>query len=863
MSTPDVRVRLSPEGLAEVLAALKKIEQAGEQAGNRASRGFSAANSVMAGTNRLLGQLGAAVSVGALIGFLKTSAQMADEQGRLAESLGTTVENMTALQFIGRTADADLGLLETTLTRLVVRLQELRQGEPATVAMFRAIGLSAKDFVGKDTVESLEVLARALQGVAEPGGARAAVAVGLLGKQGAKALPVLNALAEEGLARVIARGKELGVVLDEQTVRSIRQANDDFDTLKLQAQGLGVAFLGGLAPALIQSNQIISGQLEGQTDAWKSFGEGAGAVVKGLVFAVTEAFDLVGSGLGLVTVALVGSAKAVGKTLTGDLRGASEEMKLVGQTFVDVGWDLRDRLSARWKTLRSAAEPDDNRRRDPASDPLVISARARVDLLSAALDREVALFQAASKARAEVSRREYDQGLIDVREFYRRRREELDRSTAEELAAITLKQEGLAGEADPQKRAAEAVRLDAERRRLELDHASQVADLAEQERRDVIQLGRDRLEIEGKILEAQGQRHEQAMQQIDDEVAKADLVLRRQGVSEQERSDRLSALRNALTQSEEFLVASERIQGELARLGQQRAAIETQIAAGRITQASGDQQLLDLERQRLPLLQRLAVEAMAAAEATGDPQKIQQARELVQAVSEVDVSTRRFDVTLARLGESARQAGYSAIVDFFSTGKLGADQFRQSVSELASTFLASLRRMAAEALVTKLFQAVGLAPGKKAAGGLVGRSGGGFVVGPGGPTSDTILFPVAGGGDVALSPKEFVVRAAAASQPGAPYFLSMFNRYGMELFRGMGVPALRPGLSTRGLAAGGPVSGAVPAPAPAARRDGRMGIDLAPGLVLSHLRTPAGDEWFLDAAARNRRALGSVLRVSQ
>ena len=64
MPTPDVRVRLSAEGVAEVVAALKQIQGESQKTQQTQGKGFGALNSVLSSTKKLLGAVG--IGFGAL-----------------------------------------------------------------------------------------------------------------------------------------------------------------------------------------------------------------------------------------------------------------------------------------------------------------------------------------------------------------------------------------------------------------------------------------------------------------------------------------------------------------------------------------------------------------------------------------------------------------------------------------------------------------------------------------------------------------------------------------------------------------------------------------------------------------------------
>ncbi len=69
MTTPDVRVRLSAEGVAEVVAALKQVQGESQKTQQKQGKGFGGLNAVLGSTTKLLGAVGAGFSALAAVHF--------------------------------------------------------------------------------------------------------------------------------------------------------------------------------------------------------------------------------------------------------------------------------------------------------------------------------------------------------------------------------------------------------------------------------------------------------------------------------------------------------------------------------------------------------------------------------------------------------------------------------------------------------------------------------------------------------------------------------------------------------------------------------------------------------------------------
>lgn len=852
MPGPDVRVRLTAEGVAEVVAALKQIERESAQTAGKTSRSFGLLNGTLGKFKGLLGGIAAALSVRAFAGFLGSARSVADQVQNAAERIGTTTERLSALNAVAVKSDADIGQLQFSLGQFAKRLVALRAGAPEVAEVFRRLGLGARDFNGKDTAEAVGLVAERMAPL-RASAEKTAIALALFGKSGATIIPALNELGQRGLPATIAAARELGLVLDDDVGQAADALGDDFDHLKLQAQILAAQFLTGLTPDLRRGIDAISGDLEKSGKNFRAWGEDVGAALRGaaLIFGtladvVITVFDVVGTAIGTFAFQVVQVFKVAGALIHGDLGKARKEWEaeLAGLTGQEKG--VAARLEGRLARLRArlaavtnpaALPPGSPGGTEPAAGAEDDGARARAEAQRAAIDAEVSLLRARNKLRAEADQQSADEGLISTAEYFARRRSMALAETAAEIAAIARQRALLSAEADPERRAQEQAKLDAAAAQARIAGEQAVLQLNQEELRAVRELGTDRAKLEQKIFEAEGRRYEAATAAIAEQLRDADLLLAKQGVSPGERAAQVARLGQALRANAEFERVRGEAEGALQDLATSRAAIEAQVQTGQLSEIAGEGRILALERSRLEALRKIAAEFIQFAEQTGDPEKIRAATEFSQQLVSLGVDLNDSEHALARFRDAASQAVESDLADFLADGIDQAHGFADAFRALAASIVDSIRRIAAEILAHQILQSIFRAgPG----GGIPvqGRAAGGLVTGPGTGVSDSI--------PARLSAGEFVVRAAVVQRPGILAHLSALNA-GMVEARGLA--------SRRGFAAGGLVT----AGAGAGGRDARLLIGLDQGLVLRELESPAGQKLIVRSVARNKGALGSVL----
>jgi hypothetical protein len=903
MTTPDVRVRLSAEGTAEVVAALKKVQAEGEKSARASAKSFGSLNGALGKLKGLLVGLGTYLSARAFIGFISGSAQMVGAANETAQAVGTTTENLSVLQFVARAAGVDVQRLSTILPTFAKNLLTAADGSGNAAKALQQLeqvspGLRKALRSTDDSVERLAILSSAFAKLPDSA-TKSALAMQIFGRAGATLVPLMNELGTKGLPAVKKEAREAGQIIDNELSQAVDQATDQMAALRTQAQILGAQFFVGLAPDLRRSMGMISGDLKDSAGDWREYGRAVGEVLPGLVLVFGTAFDYIASGIkrlgqriaGL-TIQTVSAIRAMNLEAVGNSTRAEQEREVARNAIAEIAAEMEadekariDRMNRRFKeatALRGefgqtgwhppmAAPPDQT-----ALDTARMAADQMLEIQKAAIDNEIALIKAKNALRNEQEKQAFENGLETVRDHYAERAKIIDETTSAEIEALQRKRALLVGEEDKGKRKKEEAAIDAQIAQLQIAAATERLQLVGEEKKAVRDLGEDRLDLERQLLELQGKQHEVAMLDIEAEINAAREKLRAPfGPLTEENAAFLDAIRAQLTAKERFDEALRLAEAGMAEMEIARARVQAEVEAGLTSELEGERQLLAIEQGRIAALEDLARKLLAAAKATGDEDLIRKAEEFSNSLIGAGVRVDDLERKLQNLGQSIKSAATDDLADFFSEGVTEAKNFGDAIRGLTSSIVQSIRRIVSELLAAQIVKGIGnlfggggsiggggtphqgtsVGAGSWASGGLLSRvpiqrfSDGGYLRGPGTGTSDSLVALVDGGGPARFSRGEFVVREASASQPGAVEFLEAFNRFGMSAIRPIasGMPRF---------AEGGTVGGGGAAAKP---WEGHLTVGLQPGLVLDALSTPAGEKLMLRVISKNRRAVGTTV----
>lgn len=885
MSTPDVRVRLSPEGIKEVIFALRQIEAESKKSRKSAGDGVSSVKRAVQDLKGLLPTLGLAAAVGGFAAMARNALQTADATGKLQQAVGGTVEEISGLTLAFRTNDSDQQSLRDALLKTAEQLGRVRAGAQNSRDALEQIGIDLEQITQLSTPRALEEIARRLVQIRDPS-ERAAAAQQILGNRARQLTSVLNAVGTQGIDPFIAKARELGVLIDEDLATAAARANDSLGIIRLQAEGLATQFAAGLAPAVADAMETFSAAVAGDgINGMRKFGEIVGFVVR----LVTTLFVGLGKVIGAEAAkvaSFVNSIIEAGRELArGDLdaaltrfqEGAAERARIDAELQADLKQLGRDLLEGpkpappRPSTGGSGVDLDTQLKLQRQA------AAASLDARRKALEDELKLQQEKLRAEEQANKISYDQQLISLEQFFDRRRELLQRQNAIELAALRAQRQavveqlgrgsaegGPESEAERIKLRAQIASFDARIRAQQIAGARELAALEAERAAAAKDLEAELQESQTQLLELEGRRHAAFQANLDAEIRQLRELGARAGSTAEEIDANVRRLVEARTAAFNFEEVQRRGEAALAAFSRDAEQIRRDQEAGIITQLEGEQRLIELERQRLTLLQQLSAELLKAAEATGSEEQIERARQFGASVDQIAASYQQAtDIgSQFRSGAvDAFQQGIESLLANASKIESVGDAFRQ----LGLTVVQSLNKIAAEILAKQAVLALlrafggagasgGAAVGGAQYGGMIrGYAGGGDVRGPRLPIPGPDKIPILG------QEGEFVVKRAKVQEPGALAFLRAWNAGGFSLPQLLRVPRFAAG-GEIGAATGNALASGAGGGGDRAKDERLRIINVVdPELVNEALASSSGERTMLNVIQKNSTAIRRML----
>lgn len=798
---PDVRVRMSAEGVQEVVAAFKKISDEAAKAGKGARTGGDGVGFLseqFGGLMDLLPQLSLAAAVAGMAAMTKNALESADAMGKLSQKTGLTVGTISTLSFASRTANVDSDELQKSLVKFTKTMDDYDQGVQSVRDATKNLFGNQKALEGLDEDARLKKIVERLAQL-EPGYKRTGAAVAFFGKQGADLLPLIDDLGEKGLPALAEAAKKAGLFIDENLAKAAQDANDAFKNLQSQAEGMATLFAAGLAPALTETaNALTEAVSQDGTNGFKVLGEVAGAVLKTIIASIIDVALDVTKILGRVVSLAVNAGTLVKDVFTGrGIKASWEEFKANILNDADA---LDKTLDAKRKSVEaklngsslSSTKPKSQRDKersenDDANQKALHDARkladARLALSEAQLSAELAIQKAKNAAELDDEKNRFEQGLVGIQKFFDDRRVIVRAETDKELAIIQkqidAEQERLRfeqtrplakseTEGDRQAKILDVqkniTKLQADADVKHIQSQQQIAGLNNDQLTAVRQASQEELAASAQILEAEGKQFDAERVQLQAQIAG---MQRLKGESDAAFQARKQALNDAGIQKIDFsqIVNDGRI--ALNSLDQARQEIANKITAGTLDEFNGEEQIRQLEQDRLPLLRQIA-EQMKAIAVT--PEQVQQAADFAATVNQLASASANAAFSWANFRKQVEPALASDLANFFTQGIEGANSFGDAMRGLALSVVKSIQQIIAQMLaqlaVQKLLQSIGGFFGFSG-GGLVKAASGGLITGPGSGTSDSI--------PARLSNYEFVVRSAVVKQPGVLEMLTALN----------------------------------------------------------------------------------------
>ncbi len=454
---------------------------------------------------------------------------------------------------------------------------------------------------------------------------------------------------------------------------------------------------------------------------------------------------------------------------------------------------------------------------------------------------------AAAKAALETGKRDLDAALeanlVSYREHYRKLVALQVAAVDAEMAAKRRLLAATKDVGDRGKLNADLVKLAADRQAIVADGNAKLLK-AEQDLAKKVEAVRARvLEAEGKTAEAR----RLALQQEFGE-----LLARLLAEGDQAGAQLVRKLFDVELAKAQLAEVEQAVTAAQNRLSTRVQEIEVQREARVLTEQQARQAIAQAYRETAQVLERALPTMQAFAAASGDPRAVENVAKLRVELQKMDVAIRDAENTWKEFGEQVRDVAQNELAHFFDEGISGAGSLSNAFGDMATSVVASLKRIAAQMIATLIIQRAmrALAGPTNTAGDLLGAvvwdtprfASGGLVTGPGAGTSDSI--------PARLSDGEYVIRKAAVDQYGVNLF---------EALNGLRAPRIRSARQVQRFADGGLVR--TPAAAGGGSSDSTLAVGLEDGLVLREMESTGGQRVLISAISKNRRAIRRALGV--
>lgn len=736
-SKSDIRVRLTAEGVADVIQALRKVQSEAGAASRGAEGGIKGLRTALGSLRGVLGGLGVATSIGGLVALGRAAFQSANEVIDGAKRLQVSAHEYSRLAEAAKTVNVELGALETgarTLQRNLSKALSDPAGEASRA--FRQIRIEAEEFRKLPLEAQLAVVADRVSKLSNEEDRLRAI-TDLMGKSAGDLLPLMVNGAD-GFRRLTDEAQKNGRTMSAETAAGIDRADAAIKRLSSSINNLIRSGLARLSIGIL-----------GDPDELKNLIDRRDAILKG-------------------------SVRLPGPERNRQLEVINAQIEALKALRAEQAKPKPAPADAEGAKLLDIETPEQR--------------RARLQAESARLTAEQKLQEQRIKIREDADKRAYDQGLITLEAYFQRRRTLIKQSGAAEISMMQRQVASLQAapaETDDERnqRAAqiEQLRQSIALRRLQTEQ--QLGALGGEEADQQRQLADQQVEIANRLDELEGRRHEVFQRNLQEEIRQLRLFGQQAELSAAEIDQQAARLTSALTNQFDSGESQRKGEADLDAFNRDAEQIRRDQQAGLVTQLEGENRLIELERRRLPVLQAAANEMQRLAKESNKPEAIEQAERFAASVGEISASFIGATNEAARFRQGLETGLQQGFQDLFSN----LDQvhsLEDAFRSLARTVVAAIGQIAAELLAKQATLAI-LRAFSSFGGGTTGTGAQGGVVkgmAEGGEVRGTRLaIPGPDKIPALLQEQEHVIRRSAATQPGARAFLDSFNRGGVTM----------------------------------------------------------------------------------
>lgn len=323
----------------------REIRETTEETESNMGRMINSAKTLAAG-------MVAGFSIGAVTDWITTQTEAALAAENTAMAVGVSTSKMAGLTLAVNKMGLEGDIAKDALSGLNEKILAAGTEGGDAANMFTALGINVKSSTGE--LKSADVVMGEISdkfAVMADGSTKAALASELMGDAGADLIPVLNQ-GGAAIAASTAEAERMGLVLDKQTIASMRQLKADTAVTTSVLDGAKNQLIAGMMPAL----SAMSGGLRdvaGNQQAVSAVAKTMNFALKGVAMAVAVVggvFEYAGDRIG--KFAAIAGAIATGEfsqawAIFNDKSGLQSMSEVMGKTF--------DRIQAIYDSTGAAA----------------------------------------------------------------------------------------------------------------------------------------------------------------------------------------------------------------------------------------------------------------------------------------------------------------------------------------------------------------------------------------------------------------------------------------------------------------------------------------------------------------------------
>lgn len=209
----------------------------------------SSASTAKAELISLRGAVSGLVGIG-VVALFRSMVDSLDALEESAQGAGIAVRSLSGLRYTFSQGGVGANELDDALRRLNVRLADAANGDKTSQGLFKALGVNAVDASGKVRLadEALLLIADRFASFRD-GPEKAALAVEIFGRAGARLIPTLN-LGRAGIEELRQEAERLGIVIDDKLAGAAGRFNDQLDRLAASSKAGAIALVGPLVEGM-------------------------------------------------------------------------------------------------------------------------------------------------------------------------------------------------------------------------------------------------------------------------------------------------------------------------------------------------------------------------------------------------------------------------------------------------------------------------------------------------------------------------------------------------------------------------------------------------------------------------------------